>query len=104
MQPTIVASSSTQDFLASEESKDLRSGVKWAETIKRMDLWEAGSLKERLYQPPAGSHAPIDDAQQIRHSRTAKVKRAVDKPVTMRQIIQRAEPGRFCRNWQEPSP
>ena len=39
---TIVASQSTQDFLASDESKDLRNGIKWAQTIMRMNLWDAG--------------------------------------------------------------
>jgi hypothetical protein len=38
---TIMASTSTQEFLASEGSRGLRSGVGWAQFMMRMDLWEA---------------------------------------------------------------
>ncbi|MGI9243950.1 MAG: hypothetical protein ACR2RV_24350 [Verrucomicrobiales bacterium] len=38
----IMASESTRDFIESEESKDLRTGIGLAQFIMRMDLWEAG--------------------------------------------------------------
>ena len=58
---SIVASDGMREFLASEESKEMRNGIKWAETILRMDLWEAaeklfgGRAAVALY--PAERHA-----------------------------------------------
>ncbi|MFT4547190.1 MAG: hypothetical protein ACI8XO_003153 [Verrucomicrobiales bacterium] len=47
---SIMASGSTQDFIASEESKQLRRGIQWAKLIMRMDLWDAA---EKLLGGPA---------------------------------------------------